>query len=240
MVLKNDGTIVAWGYNSAGQTTIPPGLSNVVAISSGFGSFSLALKANGTVVAWGYDGHGQCEVPNDLTNVVAISAGRWHSLALKGDGTLVAWGDNTYHQCDIPQDLGSVIAIAANAAFHNLALKWDGTVVGWGDNSHGQIFAPTLIANTIATGEYHSIAIVSPYASVTKALFRSPHWAANRFTVSVQTRFAHVYGLEYKNAVDGSRWIPVFPLTAGNGSALNLTDASATNSLPRFYRVREW
>src|ERR1044072_2486235 len=33
VVLKSDGTVVAWGFNNNGQTNTPPGLSNVVAIT---------------------------------------------------------------------------------------------------------------------------------------------------------------------------------------------------------------
>ena len=52
LALKYDGTVVAWGDNSAGQTNVPAGLSNVVAVAAG-GFHSLALKNDGSVVAWG-------------------------------------------------------------------------------------------------------------------------------------------------------------------------------------------
>jgi hypothetical protein len=44
--------VVAWGDNGKGQTSVPPELSDVVAVSGG-GSHSLALKGDGKVVAWG-------------------------------------------------------------------------------------------------------------------------------------------------------------------------------------------
>ena len=75
-------TVAAWGNNDSGQTTVPAGLSNVVAIAAGY-YHSLALKTDGTVVAWGYNGYGQTNVPAGLSNVVAIAAGGYHSLALK-------------------------------------------------------------------------------------------------------------------------------------------------------------
>lgn len=56
------GTVVAWGDNIDGQTTVPSGLSNVVAIAAG-GEHSLALTADGRVVAWGYNSYGQTTVP---------------------------------------------------------------------------------------------------------------------------------------------------------------------------------
>ena len=57
MVLTlNVQTVAAWGNNDSGQTTVPAGLSNVVAIAAGY-YHSLALTSNGSVVAWGYNGY---------------------------------------------------------------------------------------------------------------------------------------------------------------------------------------
>src|SRR6185295_13052307 len=61
-------TIIAWGDNPFGQTTIPPGLSDVTAISAG-GTHTVALKADGTVVAWGENTSGQATVPANLAGV---------------------------------------------------------------------------------------------------------------------------------------------------------------------------
>ena len=93
LALMTDRTVVGWGDDSVGQTTIPGGLSNVVAIAAG-GSHSLALKTDGTVVGWGWNNYGQTTIPGGLSNVVAIAAGDDHSLALKIDGTVVGWGWN--------------------------------------------------------------------------------------------------------------------------------------------------
>ncbi len=51
VALRSNGTLVAWGYNTWGQTNVP-GLSNVTAIAAG-AYHTLALKSDGTVVAWG-------------------------------------------------------------------------------------------------------------------------------------------------------------------------------------------
>jgi len=88
--LKANGTLLAWGENLYGETNVPSGLSNVVAIAAG-GWHSLALKSDGTVVAWGANtgnnsivDYGQCNVPANLSNVVQIAAGLVNSLVLVG------------------------------------------------------------------------------------------------------------------------------------------------------------
>jgi len=47
LALSND-TVVAWGRNNFNQTSVPAGLTGVVAIAAG-GNQSLALKSDGTV-----------------------------------------------------------------------------------------------------------------------------------------------------------------------------------------------
>ena len=130
------GTVVAWGYNGSGQTTVPAGLSGVVAIAAGGnfdGSHTVALKSDGTVVAWGAGTDaslqnsthlGQSVVPAGLSGVVAIAAGGYHTVALKSDGTVVAWGRNNGGQVNVPAGLSGVVAIAAGS-FHTVALKLD-------------------------------------------------------------------------------------------------------------------
>jgi alpha-tubulin suppressor-like RCC1 family protein len=85
------GTVVAWGDNLGGQTDVPAGLTDVVAVAAG-GAHTVALKADGTVVAWGYNDFGQTSGGADLSDVVAIAAGAYHTVALKADGTVRAWG----------------------------------------------------------------------------------------------------------------------------------------------------
>ena len=54
--------LAAWGDNSYGQTNIPAGLTNVVAIAVGY-EHSLALRADGTVAAWGRTLRGRRQFP---------------------------------------------------------------------------------------------------------------------------------------------------------------------------------
>ena len=127
VALKGDGTVVAWGNNSDGQTIVPEDLSGVTAIAAGR-YHTVALKKDGTVVCW-VKGK-LTPVPTDLTEVAAIAAGRYHAVALKADGTVVTWVVNHYGQVTVPAGLSGVIAIAAGLG-HTVALKSDGTVVAW-------------------------------------------------------------------------------------------------------------
>ncbi len=152
--------LVAWGENSYGQTTVPPGLTNVIAVAAGR-AHALALTREGRVVAWGNNLYGQTNVPPDLTNVVAIAAGAGHNLALTAEGRVVAWGNNAYGQTNVPP-LGTtrVVAVAAGM-FHSLALTHDGRVVAWGANGYGQCNVPAgnnrFVA--IAAGSNHSLTV---------------------------------------------------------------------------------
>jgi alpha-tubulin suppressor-like RCC1 family protein len=153
--------IAAWGDNGYGQTDVPVGLSNVVAVAAG-DTYSLALRADGTVAAWGGNGYGRTDVPASLSNVVAVTAGYAHSLALRADGTVVAWGWNGYGQTNVPSGLSKVVAVAAGE-WHSLALRADGTVVAWGDNSSSQTNVPSGLRNVVAVaaGLYHSLALLA-------------------------------------------------------------------------------
>ena len=163
LALKDDGTVVAWGRNLSGESTVPAGLSNVVAIAAGGRSntgFSLALTKEGTVVAWGDGAHLETAVPGGLSNVVAIVAGQEHCLALKKDGSVVGWGINVDGRTQAPAGLSNVVAISVGEE-HSLALRNDGTVVGWGRNQHGQANVPAGLSNvvSICSGAYFNLAL---------------------------------------------------------------------------------
>jgi hypothetical protein len=154
---EDDHTVVAWGSNDDGQSTVPAGLTGVSQVSAG--GHSLALKRDGTVVAWGPDYYGQSTVPAGLTGVSQVSAGG-HSLALKRDGTVVAWGPDRAGQSTVPAGLTGVTQVAAGST-HSLALKSDGTVVAWGGNWAGQSSVPAGLSGVsqVAAGANHSLAL---------------------------------------------------------------------------------
>jgi len=160
-LITTGGRVKAWGDNSYNQTNVPPGLANIVSMTSG-GYHGLALKNDGTLVGWGYNAEGQTNLSPNLTNVVAIAAGFYHSLALKADGTVTAWGGNTLSQLNGVTNLANIVAIAAGA-YHSLAVKSDGSVVAWGYNNFGQTNVPGGLANAtaVAAGIYHSMALTA-------------------------------------------------------------------------------
>ncbi len=83
--------IVAWGDNSLGQSEVPDGINDAIALATG-DAHTLALRVDGTVVSWGDNRAGQTTVPAGLKEVTAISAWGTYSAALCADGTIVAWG----------------------------------------------------------------------------------------------------------------------------------------------------
>lgn len=128
LAVADDGTVWAWGLNSAGQLgdgttsnqTTPvqvQGLIDVVDVDAGglpgWAGHSVALKSDGTVWAWGYNKAGQLgdgtknhrSTPVQVTGlagVVAIAADGDSSYALTSDGVLWSWGDNGFDQLGNP------------------------------------------------------------------------------------------------------------------------------------------
>lgn len=49
---RADGTVVAWGSDDSGESTVPAGLTDAVSVHAGRSS-SAAVRADGTVVSWG-------------------------------------------------------------------------------------------------------------------------------------------------------------------------------------------
>lgn len=119
MALKDDGTVVGWGGNTYGQTTVPfTAQSGVIAIAAG-GGHTVVLKNDGSVLAWGENSSGQTTVPVAAqSGVTAIAAGGYysypgHTVAMKDDGTVVAWGASFSGQTTMPAGLSGVTAVAA-------------------------------------------------------------------------------------------------------------------------------
>ena len=165
LALLPDGTVRAWGDNRFGQTNVPAGLREVIAIAAGQGAKSahaLALRADGTVAGWGDNTFGQAVPPMGLTNVAAIVAGELHSLAMTREGRVVAWGNGTSPALAVPKNLPPAKAIATGADF-SLALSMDGRVTAWGVNERGQCDVPPSAQSVVqfAAGSHHALALLA-------------------------------------------------------------------------------
>ena len=118
-VLKADGSIWGFGYNSDGQLgndkLAPinvPSQTNILAtykqIEAGK-KFTIALREDGTVWAWGDNTYGQLGQGNrvsakkpvqvqNLTNIVSVAAGDNHAIAIDKLGNVYIWGLNSKGQ----------------------------------------------------------------------------------------------------------------------------------------------
>jgi hypothetical protein len=83
--------VAAWGNNSFNQSTVPDGLTGVVAIASGW-RHSLALKADGTIVGWGDNSDGQLPQPEIGTQPI----GQATAMGLPVKFTVTASGMPTW------------------------------------------------------------------------------------------------------------------------------------------------
>jgi alpha-tubulin suppressor-like RCC1 family protein len=153
LCLCADGTVVAWGKNSAGQLGNNSTVTSLVPVE---------VTANGVL---------------SNKTVTAVSTGAEHSLALCSDGTLAAWGSNSQGHLGNNSSADSLVPVAVittgalsgkmpvaatAGAYHNLALCSDGTLTAWGENGDGQLGnntttdspVPVLVITTaLAAGE---------------------------------------------------------------------------------------
>ncbi len=146
------GPIIGWGSSTYGQSWVPPGVTNPIAVDGGW-SHSLILKQDGTVMAVGSDFVGERDVPPALSSVTGIAAGLQASYALLDDGTVTEWGGNTYTGSPgVPVGLTNAVAIAAGGDC-GLALRNDGTVAVFGvsSNTPGSLTnIPPNLTNVVA------------------------------------------------------------------------------------------
>jgi alpha-tubulin suppressor-like RCC1 family protein len=134
IALKNDGTVVTWGFNGTGQ--LGDGTDDNSAEDDVPHPYPVNVKDFNGV--------------DDLTGVEAIAAGAFSSLALLEDGTVAAWGDNEYSQLgdgsniefsNMPREVIKLSGVEAidSGLYHSLALLPDGTVKAWGSNITGEL-----------------------------------------------------------------------------------------------------
>ena len=140
VLVKTDGTAVAYGSNQLGQCTLPAVSEGVFYVRVAAGEeHTVLLKSDGTVVVCG--GRGDMSSPSLDAGVVYthVAAGSWHTVLLKSDGAATSFGSNMYGQCNIPDvpDGVSYVEVACGAN-HTVLLKSDGTAAACGENRSGQ------------------------------------------------------------------------------------------------------
>ena len=120
--------LVVWGGNINNATNMPPGLTNVAAISANFYG-NIALRQDGTVTIWGDSGLVTTNTAAGISNVVEVSAGNNFYLALKSNGQPYVWGYNllsAFSNAVVNQS--NIVAVEAGNIGCAL-LKNDGSVV---------------------------------------------------------------------------------------------------------------
>ncbi len=197
--LKNDGTVVAVGYNEQGQCKVDQ-WTDIVAVSTGAGH-TVGLRYDGTVVAVGYNAQGQCDV-DAWTDIVSVSAGYYHTVGIKKNGTVIAVGRNSDGQCNV-SGWTNIVAVSANDT-HTVGLKYDGTVIATGDNTYGQCNVggwSDIVA--ISAGEKHTVGLKSDGTVV--AVGHNTEGQCNigawKDIVAISTSLFHTVGLKSDGTV---------------------------------------
>lgn len=142
LLLRDDGSLWAWGENQYGQlgdgTTTDrsqpveiQAITGIKSVAAGR-NHSIALKEDGTVWAWGNDTLVPTQVPG-LSGIIGIGSGDFQSFAFDENGNI--WTLDSAQPVQVGQ-LEGVMAIAGGR-YHTLALKNDRTVWAWGDNYTG-------------------------------------------------------------------------------------------------------
>ena len=152
IALKSDGTVIASGYDSNGETKVTA-WKDIVAVYAGR-NWSVGLKSDGTVVATGKNDNSQCDV-SKWTNVKSIVIGYDYTLGITENGSILGKG-GSFWSSSSPIELNNFkncIEIAGGDS-HLVGLKSDGTVMAEGRNYYGQcdVFGWTDVVKIAAAG----------------------------------------------------------------------------------------
>ena len=108
--IKADDSVLCWGGNWDGQSTVPSGLGSVKSVASG-NYHNCAVKADDSLECWGDNWGGQSTVPSGLGSVKSVAAGRNHTCSIKADDSVLCWGLNNYGETNVPSGLGTRVLL---------------------------------------------------------------------------------------------------------------------------------
>lgn len=110
-LVAESSTVVSWGQilgEDFGQTTVPPGLTNVVDIAASI-SLAVALTAEGELKYWGYTNAVRFKA---FTNLATISATGDAIIGLRQDGRIVGTSANPNYAITVNSRATNVIAVS--------------------------------------------------------------------------------------------------------------------------------
>lgn len=140
--LREDGTVLAWGDSSHGQTKVPSNLSGVVDIQAGW-CHTTALKVDGSVESWGIPCpkaftcpilvQGPSRMPEGRASIASVAAKENLLGVLHKDGTLsmgIYSPNNLTWNQRLPGDARGLTEISVSG-WHVLALDSSGGLHAW-------------------------------------------------------------------------------------------------------------
>ena len=237
VALKTNGSVVAWGANGWGQTTVPVEVQGkVMAIAAG-GNYTLALKTDGTVVAWGDNGWGQTNVPVDVQGkVTAIAAGDTHAVALVTSAAPVITLQPVSQT--VIERQGARFAVAATGFY--LSYQWRTNGVDIAGATNATYTLP--VVQPRHAGEY-TVVVSTPGGSVTSAppavltvlptLIAKP--GANAMILSWPADAAGFKLQSTPNLTQPVIWVDVTNLPAVIGAKFTVTNTISGGA--QFYRL---
>jgi len=130
VALRADGSVVAWGDNSAGQRDIPPGITDAVAVAAG-DRFTAVLRADGSCQSWGMALKWPMQSPAAGEKIVHIASGAGNLVLLTESGRVICQGDDGTMKNGEVKLPSRALAIGV-ATFHAVAYLEDGSLWQWG------------------------------------------------------------------------------------------------------------
>jgi alpha-tubulin suppressor-like RCC1 family protein len=92
--LLNDGSVLAWGGNAKGQSTVPANAKDMKQVSAG-NQFTLAVRKDGSVFGWGSNEYNQLLIPAEFTDIYNANAGYSNTILGLRNGRIIVLGDQS-------------------------------------------------------------------------------------------------------------------------------------------------